>query len=236
MAGLPIEITASPTGVIRPADLRRAFANPAKEARRLARDGVLLRLSHGYFAIVPEPFRGTKWRPSIEAVGLAIGQVDYDRDGVAGAGITAARLLDAIPRALGECVVAIQKQRPHLNTTAGRVHFVTRNVPRLDLQKAETELASGWITTAEQTVLDLADRPALGNLPPTEIAEAIRRLARHVDWQRLNHLARAQRKRPAAVRAAWVAGIHPALRARRRVSALGLPGLPGTAREEYGVI
>lgn len=236
MPGLPIEIAAAPIGVVRPIDLRRAYSHPAKEAARLARDGVLLRLSHGYFAIVPETFRGTSWRPSIEAAGLAIGQADYGRDGVAGVGITAARLLGVVPRALGECVVAIEKQRPALNTTVGRVRFVTRDVSQLDVQRADTELASAWVTTAEQTVLDLADRPSLGNAPPNDVAEAIRRLAERLDWRRLRDLARAQRKRPAAVRAAWVTGVEPTLGAGRKVSSRGLPGAPGASSEEYGII
>lgn len=235
MAGLPIEIAAADPRVVRPIDLRRRYANPAKEVGRLVRTGALLRLAHGYYAIVPEQYRGTRWRPSVEAVGLAIAQADYGREHVAAMGITAARLLGAVPRALGEGVIAVAQQRPALDTAVGRIRFVTRDVSHLDVQRAETELASGWVTTPEQTVLDLADRPAVGNLPRAEVAEAIRRLAEGVDWRRLDDLAREQRKRPAAVRASWVVGVEPPARASRRVPTRGLPGAPGAIAEDYGM-
>jgi alkylation response protein AidB-like acyl-CoA dehydrogenase len=46
---------------------------------------------------------------------------------------------------------------------------VTRDISALDVQRAETELATGWVTSAQQTVLDLADRPALGGLTADDV-------------------------------------------------------------------
>lgn len=235
MSGLPIEIAAADPRVVRPVDLRHRYAHPAKEASRLVEAGVLLRLAHGYYAVVPEHYRGTRWRPSVEAAGLAIAQADYGRDEVAAMGITAARLLGHVSRALGEGVIAVGRQRPALHTTVGRVRFVTRDVSGLDLQRVETELASGWVTTSEQTLLDLADRPSIGELSPTEVAQLIRRLAEVADWRRVGGLAIEQRKRPAAVRAAWAAGVEPPVRASRRISTEGLPGAPGRGVEHHGM-
>jgi hypothetical protein len=210
--------------VVRPVDLRARYANPAKELRRLARRGALLRLGHGYYAVIPEEYRGTAWRPSAESAGLAIGQADYGTDHVAVMGVSAARLLGAVPRALGVAVIAVSVQRPPLETTAGCIRFVTRRVRDLDVCRVDTDLAAGWATTPEQTVLDLADRPALGHLSPREIAQCIRRLAADVDWEALAALARAQRKRPAAVRAAAAAGIEAPVKVSRPVPMRGLTG------------
>lgn len=233
MTGLPVEIAAADPRVVRPVDLRDRYAHPAKELSRLVEAGVLLRLAHGYYAVVPEHYRGTRWRPSVEAAGLAIAQADYGRDGVAGMGITAARLLGHVSRALGEGVIAAGRQRPALHTTVGRLRFVTRKVSGLDLQRVETELASGWVTTVEQTLLDLADRPSIGELSAAEVAQLIRSLAEAADWRRVGDLAIGQRKRPAAVRAAWAAGVESPVRASRRVSTEGLPRAPGS-HPEYG--
>jgi len=93
MVGVPVEIATADPRVVRPVDLRARYANPAKELRRLARRGALLRLGHGYYAVIPEEYRGTAWRPSAESAGLAIGQADYGTDHVAVMGVSAARLL-----------------------------------------------------------------------------------------------------------------------------------------------
>lgn len=235
MAGLPIEITAADPRVVRPRDLRDRYARPAKELARLAEGGALLHLAHGYYAVVPEQYRHTRWQPSIEAVGLAVGQADYGRDAVIGMCPTAARLLGAIPRALGMAVILVPKQRPQLDTIAGPIRFVAGDAAKLDVQRTDTELASGWVTTAEQTILDLADRPGLGGLTPHDAMTAIRALAGHADWERIGRLAREQRKRPAAVRAAWVVGAAPPVRASRRVPAEGLRGAEGTDPDAYGI-
>ena len=74
-------------------------------------------------------------------------------------GVGVARVLGAIPRAVAVTVVAVPKQRPPLETDYGRILFVRRTLDTLDLERADTELTQGWITTPEQTVLDLAARP-----------------------------------------------------------------------------
>lgn len=235
MVNVPEPLATADPRVVRPVQLRDEYANPAKELARLTEAGALLHLAHGYYAIIPEPYRGTRWRPAIEAVALGIAQVDHGPDDVALMGPSAARLIGALPRALGIAVAATAKQRPALHTSVGPIRFVTRDVRRLDVQRAETELATGWVTTAEQTVLDLADRPELGGLPRTDVADAIRTLGHRIDWHRLTVLAEEQRKRPAAVRAAWVAGVEPPVRPQRRVPSQGLTGAPGTDPDAYGI-
>jgi hypothetical protein len=58
-------------------------------------------------------------------------------------------------------VLAVPKQRPNLETTCGRIVFVRRDVASIKKVRVETELATGWCTSVEQTVLDLARRPDL---------------------------------------------------------------------------
>ena len=172
----------------------------------MADAGLLSRLAHGYYAIVPEQVRHLGgWRPTIEGVALGIAQVDYGPEGAALMGISAARLLGAIPRAVATAVVAVPKQRPHLETTAGRVVFVTRTVARLATQQATTDLADGWVTDVDQTLLDLADRPTLGDLGASDVDAAIHWLQQRANHVRVDELGARQRKR-AAARAAFAPG------------------------------
>lgn len=160
---------------------------------------------------------------------------DAGQDQAALMGVSAARILGAIPRAIGGAVVAITKQRPVVDTLVGAVVFVTRDVPELDLERCTTDLATGWTTTADQTVLDLADRPELGDLSRTDVAHAILELSHQVDWRQVIHLAGQQRKNPAASRAAWIAGAPPPRRPGRLVDPLGFGNATSHHRDAYGI-
>jgi predicted transcriptional regulator of viral defense system len=167
---------------------------------------VLRPLSHGYYVVAP-PARisDEHWRPSIETVGMALAVIDYGVRETALTGISAARILGAISRALSTCVVAVPKQRPSLTTAFGHIEFVRRRVTTLDVQRIQTELAAGYITTAEQTLLDLTDRPELGGTTPQQISEAVLSLVPRADWAIVLDLAREQRKHAAYIRARWLA-------------------------------
>ncbi len=219
---IPWELSSTSAGIVRPADLRPKYAHPAKEFRRFRDQGVVQRLAHGYYVVVPERFRHTAWRPSIEAAALGIAQADYGVDGAVGMGITAARLLGKLPRAPGMAQIAIAGQRPALETTAGLIRFVTRRLTTLDVQRAETEIGSAWITTPEQTILDLADKPDRIPLPSAETSDAIVQLTSGADWLLIADLARHQRKGPAAIRAARVGGVDAPFAPTRDVDMKGL--------------
>lgn len=154
----------------------------------------MLRLANGYYALVPEMVRGRRWKPAVESVGLAIAQADYSVDAAAIMGPSAARLLGNVPRGLGTATIAVTKQRPSLDTVAGRVRFVTRRVQGLDLQRTETELAAGWVTTPEQTLVDLIDRPTLGGFELADARAAIQSLAAVADLDLTLQLAETQHK------------------------------------------
>lgn len=141
------------------------------ELRRLARAGALLRLAHSYYALVPEANREpeTSWRPSVESAALGIAMADYGRDQVALIGPSAVRSHGCHPRALAAAVVAVPAQRPVKQTLVGSVKFVSRDTSTLDLVRANTELGSGWMTSIEQTLLDLSS-----NWPRWPVSEATR--------------------------------------------------------------
>jgi hypothetical protein len=186
--------------VVRPRDASEVFANPRKELARLARTGVARRLCTGYYVMVPQHRLGdTSWQPELHGAALGIAVADYGVDAVALMGLSAARLHGAIPRALAVTVVAVPKQRPALRIGDGRVLFVERDVTRLDTERVDTEVTAGWVTTVEQTALDLAARPTVGGLPERDVAEAVGELVRRADGTLLTRLSHEQH-RPAALR------------------------------------
>ena len=196
-AGLPLSLAQRPLRVLRPADGTPAYAYPAPEFARLARRGVLRRVATGYYVIVPADQVGEPgWRPELEATALGIAAADYGVGDVALMGLSAARVHGAIPRALAVAVVAVPKQRPALSLLDrdAVVVFVRRAVDRLDLQRTTTSLGEGYVTTVEQTVLDLAARPELGGVP-AEAGAATRALLSRADRQLLEVLAGGQRRR-----------------------------------------
>jgi Transcriptional regulator, AbiEi antitoxin len=200
--GLPPELARLGIAVIRPRDVASVYANPRADLRRLTKAGLLLRLATGYYARVPQHRTADEtWRPDLHAAGLAIAQADYGIDAVALTHISAARRLGAIPRELAWAMIAAPKQRPVLDVLGGRIQFVKRDVAVIDVQRTETELGPGWVTTAEQTLLDLAT-PRGGRLADQPVIdEALLALATRVDWDLVDELAGRQRKRAGAVRA-----------------------------------
>lgn len=198
--GVPPALAQRHNRVLRPKDAAHVYAHPRAELARLVRIGAAVRLATGYVALTPQGRLGdTTWRPELNAAALGIAQADYGRDATALMGVSAARHHGAIPRALAVAVVAVPKQRPVLRGEIGAVIFSRRDCSRLDLERIDTELGSGWITTIEQTLLDLAVRPDQGGLPILEVDQALRSLALRGDPVLLAELAAVQH-RPAALR------------------------------------
>lgn len=195
-ARLPPELLRRPTRVLRPRDGADAYAHPRPEFARLARAGALHRLAIGYYAVVPDDRIGEPWLPALEAAALGIAVADEGLSGVALMGLSAARVHGAIPRALGVAVVAASRHRPLLRLADrdASVIFARRSVPDLDVQRYSSELGNGWVTTIEQTVLDLAARPDLGGLAD-EATAAARALLDRADAAILDDLASMQRRK-----------------------------------------
>lgn len=194
---VPPSLYRRPFRVLRTADAAAVYARPGPQVARLIKRGGLHRLATGYHAITPPERIGRAWSPELEAAALGIAVADYGVDGVALMGLSAARLHGAIPRAVGVAVVAAPKQRPtlRLSDREAEVVFSRRDVSRLETEQTATELGEGWVTTVEQTILDLAVRPDLGGLPEAA-DEAMRALLHRADMGLLTDIATAQHRRP----------------------------------------
>jgi hypothetical protein len=109
-------------------------------------------------------------------------------------GVSAARMHNAIPRALATAIVAVPTDRRDidLRDRDGTVHFVQREVDRLEAELMVTELGQCLVTTPEQTILDLAHRPALGHAE-NEARSAISALLARCDDSVLERIAGSQR-------------------------------------------
>src|SRR3954451_23314264 len=110
--GVPPALARVPFGIVRPVDAAGVYAFPPREFRRLEGAGALHRVATGYYAVVPAAARGREWLPSLEAVAYGIPAADYGPDAAVLMGISAARMLGAIPRGLAVAVVAVPRQRP----------------------------------------------------------------------------------------------------------------------------
>lgn len=192
--GLPETLRRRDNAVVRPVDAKSEYVNPRADFQRLVRNGLLRPAGRGYYVIVPRRSIHRAWRPDLDAAALGIAQADYGVDAVALMGVSAARHHGAIPRALATAVVAIPAQRRPHAIDGAVVVFVTRNVATLDVERIRTEVTAGWVTTVEQTFVDIADRPTLAGVEPVQADEALAALGRRADWKRVDALARAQRK------------------------------------------
>lgn len=200
-ARVPPELLHGSSRVLRPRDATEVYAHPRPEFARLERAGALHRLATGYYVPVPDDQLGRNWRPELEAAALAIAVSEEGTDSVALMGLSAARIHTAIPRALAVAVVITNRHRPSLRL-ADRdavILFVRRRALTLDLQHHTNELGQGWVTTIEQTTLDLAARPTLGGLPD-EAHGAARSLLARCDHDLLEELATTQRRRASLAR------------------------------------
>ena len=199
-AGVPAALARRPNKVFRPRDIADVYAHPRAELARLVGTGVIRRLATGYYAMAPLNRLGDdSWRPELEAAALGIAIADYGTDAVALIGVSAARHHGAIPRAVATASVAVPKQRPVLVTTTGGIAFTKRDVTRLDVERVQTELVSGWVTTVEQTLLDIAALPGRFVVHMGDRDEVVAALGRRADLALVAELAERQH-RPAALR------------------------------------
>lgn len=241
-APLPRTLASRRVRVVRPADAGDIYKAPKVDFARLTDAGLLLRLAHGYYAIPPtEAFGDPSWAPTPEGVALGVAVADYGENVTALSGVSAARVRGALPRALAVAIVSVPARRRPIDTTAGRIVFWTRDTRVLDVQRTKTELAPGYATSVEQTLLDVADRPRLGGVSGRLAAETLWELARRADWDLVHSLSVAQQKPSAYARARWAcSGIAPQDAAppkprRSPTKTLGLVSWDGTAPRAFGI-
>lgn len=201
-SGVPSQLAGFPMRTFRAADASVAYAHPAPQLRRLEQLGVLHRLAHGYYTVVPQDQIGTNWMPTLEAAAAGIAAARFHPDRAPLMGVSAARLHGALPRALAIAIVAapVQHDPITLLDRPASVRFVKRDTARVDVETVTTELGRALVTSIEQTVLDLARRPALG-VAEDQIPDALRALLPRCEPEVLDELARRQRLRSALARA-----------------------------------
>lgn len=192
MARLPLTMTRAPLRTVRPQDLNNLYAQPRSALANWIDQGVAKRVAHGYVMAVPDD-EGADWEPTVEAAAAGIAAAIFGHRNCVLMGVSAARVHQAIPRAIGNAVVAAPRQhRPIALASGGKVVFVMRQTDRLEARLERLEVGSVLVTTPEQTILDLAKRPDLGSVAD-EAEAAIRNLLPRVDFARTHRLAQEQR-------------------------------------------
>lgn len=191
--GLPAELARAPMRTVRPRDLE-VYTQPRVQLLRLQRHGLLHRMAAGYYAIVPTDRIGTDWMPTVEGAAAGIAAADFGEDGFALMGLTAARMHRAIPRAIAFAVVATPRRRKPLRMEdrTATVHFLTRNPEAIYVERMTTDMGACLVTVPEQTVLDLAHLPQLGDMEQ-EVWAAIDTLWLGCDQALVAEIARDQR-------------------------------------------
>lgn len=164
----------------------------------LVQRGLLHRIAAGYYALVPSDKIGQSWQPSLEAAAWGIAAADDGPRSVSLMGLSAAKAHGALDATLRAGVIATTRDRTPVNFTdrQAKVLFIRRDPARLRIQRHTTELGQGWITTVEQTMLDLATYPQLGGHRDEALA-AVRGLIDKADPHVLTSLATAQRRQGA---------------------------------------
>lgn len=194
MAGLPVAITRAPLRTFRPKDLAETYTQPNVQLHRLTRQNRVKKAAHGLYYAVPDDQDPT-WAPTLEAVAAGVATAIFGERVPVLMHLTAARLLGALPRAIGQAFVAAPRQHMPLQVAdrpGATIFFVAREVDALDATLVRTDLGPALVTTPEQTVLDLTKRPRLGEMPE-ETQAAVRLLLPRCDGGRLEELAREQR-------------------------------------------
>ena len=206
---LPASLARLPLRTFRPRDAEIAYPHPRTQLARLVDRGILHRVADGYYIVVPQEMVGRRWLPGLEAAAAGIASAIYGPENAVLMGVSAARILGAIPRALATAVVAVPKQhRPvALTDRSAVVKFVKRDTHRLDAERVQTPLGPTLATTAEQTTLDLAHRPSLGDAE-VEVPSAIAALYERSDKKRIEAIAFDQRLAASLRRAETWAGAH----------------------------
>lgn len=187
----PALITHAPLRTVRPKDLAEVYTNPRAVIAHHLGTGALVRLAPGYVMAIPDDKTPT-WHPTLETAGAAIATAIYGANDTVLMGLTAARIHGALPRAIGDVVVAVPRQhRPIRLEAGGTLHFVQRDTDALDARLETVEVGRALVTTVEQTALDLARRPELGG-HPDEATVALNNLLPRLDHDRLVRIAAQQ--------------------------------------------
>lgn len=172
----------APLRTVRAKDLATLLAHPRRTLGRLVERGAVVRLAQGVYTAPPDGRDGREWKPTLEAAGLALATARFGERNAVLMGLGAARHWAAIPRAIGDTVVAVPMSgiKAIELHTGGTAHFVCRRLDDLDVVLEHIELGDALVTTPAQTLLDLLSRPGQGG-EPDAARDAVRGLMSAVD-------------------------------------------------------
>ncbi|WP_341940070.1 hypothetical protein [Microbacterium sp. LWH10-1.2] len=190
----------APMRTVRWKDVAQTSTNAPRDLARLEDEGVVLKIAQGVYTAPPDGADGRRWKPPLEAAGLALATARFGQRRVALMGLGAARFWGAIPRAIGTTTIAVPVAgRPPVTlTTGGTVHLIPRDLDALDLVLERTPLGEALITTPAQTLYDVLARPMQGGAPDVA-REAAANLRVRVDADELRGIAGRARRVPLAV-------------------------------------
>src|SRR5450756_1762068 len=129
---------------------RRLQGSRRRRSDRLERLGLLHKVAVGYYVVVPQERIGTDWRPTIEATAAGVATAALGAGRAVLMGVSAARVHNVLPRALGIAIVAVPGDRRDivLRDRDGLVHFVERDTDVLDAELMTTDLGQCLVTRA----------------------------------------------------------------------------------------
>jgi predicted transcriptional regulator of viral defense system len=191
--GLPPKLAQAPLRTLRPRDVT-VYAHPRPQMARLEDKGLLHRLADGFYAVVPQDRVGSNWMPTLEGAAAGIAAAEFGNGQYALMGMTAARVHHIVPRAIAFAAVAAPRRRETLKLTdrTANIHFLVRDIDAMQVEMLQTDMGGCLVTTPEQTVLDLAHLPRLGEME-AEVEAAIRALLPRCDPETLDQIAKDQR-------------------------------------------
>lgn len=187
-----------PMQTLRPQDLEGFYANPRKSLADLERRGVVHKIAHGYYCLVPAGRKAQVWLPELESAAAAVATAIWG-DGIPVLmGLSAARVHGALPRAHAAAVTATPSIHGAIRMTdrAATIRFATRDVDALDAVRVGTELGRTLVTTPAQTALDLARDPTL--LDQSDLVAVTKALLTQTTLDEVSDVARTQGRTSAA--------------------------------------
>ncbi|HLR27579.1 MAG TPA: type IV toxin-antitoxin system AbiEi family antitoxin [Ruania sp.] len=190
----------APMQTVRPQDLTATYAHPRKSLADLEQRGVVHKVAHGYYCLVPPEENPATWMPVLEAAAAGVATAKWGEAATVLMGLSAARIHGALPRAVGVATVAVPAgHRPiRLTDREATIRFIYRDVAALDAVRVETELGPTLVTTPAQTALDLAREPEILQKP--DLTATLKAVLAHASLEEVAAIAASQGRTQAALR------------------------------------
>src|SRR5699024_5669632 len=87
----------APMQTVRPQDLTATYAHPRKSLADLEQRGVVHKVAHGYYCLVPPEENPATWMPVLEAAAAGVATAKWGEAATVLMGLSAARIHGALP-------------------------------------------------------------------------------------------------------------------------------------------